>query len=104
MMNLMLKEVHEKPVAAFGLDPRLAVDSHKAVEKLRRQRIAESDQASIDGGLGNRQLRNDGAWYVVLPSRRSQPSAFECIDVEQVDDVDMVQCELQAREKAGSLG
>src|SRR5262245_8877657 len=103
MMNLMLKEVHEKPVAAFGLDPRIAVDSDKAVEKLGRQRIADGDQASIDGGLGNRQLRNGGPWYVVLPRRRSQPSALECIDVEQVDDVDMVQRELQAREESGPL-
>src|SRR5262245_32073841 len=104
MVNLMLKEVHEKPVAAFGLDPRIAVDSHKTVEKLGRQRIADGDQAFIDGGLRDHQLRNGGAWYVVLPRRRSQPSALECIDVEQVDDVDMVQRELQAREKAGPVG
>src|SRR5690349_17608609 len=102
MMNLMLKQVHQNPVAAVGLYPRISVDPHNIVEKLWRQRIADSDQAFINGALGDRQLRNGREWYVVLPRRRSQPSALECINVEQVDDVDVVQRELQARKKAGS--
>src|SRR5262249_9080497 len=102
-MDLMLKQVHQNPVAAVGLYPRIAVDPHNTVENLRRQHIAGGDQASINGGLGDRQLRNGRARYVVLPRRRSQPSALERINVEQVDDVDMVQRELQARKEAGSL-
>ena len=68
MMNLMLKEVHEKPVAAFGLDSRIAVDPHKVVEKLWRQRIADGDQAFINGGLSDRQFRNGGACGRATPS------------------------------------
>ena len=87
----MLKQVHQNPVAAVGLHPRIAVDPHGTVETLRRQRIADGDQAFINGGLSDCQFRNGGAWYVALPRHRPEPSALESIDVEQVDDVDMVQ-------------
>src|SRR3954451_1843274 len=48
MVDLMLKQVHQNPVAAVGLYPRIPVDPHHAVETLRRQRIADRDQAGVN--------------------------------------------------------
>ncbi len=104
VMDLMLKQVHQQSVAALGLHAGVSVDPDEAVEQLRRQRITEREQALVHGGLGRLQLGEQGIRHLVLPGRRPEPAAFERIDVEEVDDVDVVQRALDAREEAGAVG
>jgi hypothetical protein len=42
MMNLVLEEMHQKPIAALGLDAGVAVDPHKLFEALLKLLEAES--------------------------------------------------------------
>ncbi len=56
MVNLVLEEVHQQTIAPLGLDPCYANDPHDAAKRLRRQRIADRDQAPVDGGLSRLQL------------------------------------------------
>jgi hypothetical protein len=51
MVDLVLEEMHEQAVPPFGLYLRIAIDPHNAAEELRRQRIADCDQALVDSGL-----------------------------------------------------
>jgi hypothetical protein len=37
MMNLMLKQMHQEAIAAFGLHPRIAIDAHDFVEAVRSE-------------------------------------------------------------------
>src|SRR3954447_5659145 len=104
MMNLMLEQMHEQPVATFGLHAGVAIDPHETVEKLGRQSIADGNQALVDRGLRSLQRGKGGMWHFVLPGRRSQPPALQRIDIEEVDDMDVVQRALQARKEAGSCG
>lgn len=90
MMNLMLEEMHEQPVAAFGLHGRVAVDPHNGVENLGRQCIADSDQALVDRGLRGLERGKGRVGHLVLPGRRAQPSALQRIDIEEVNDMDVV--------------
>lgn len=104
MMNLMLEEMHEQPVASFGLHGRVAVDPHNAVENLGCQCIADSNQALVDRGLRRLKRGKGRVRHLVLPGRRAQPSALQRIDIEEVNDMDVVQRALQARKEPGSLG
>jgi hypothetical protein len=47
MVDLVLEEMHEQAVAPFGLYPRIAIDPRNATEELRRQRIADCNQARL---------------------------------------------------------
>ncbi len=51
MVDLVLEEMHEQAVAPFGLYPRVAIDPHDAAKEIRRQRIADCDQALVDSSL-----------------------------------------------------
>ena len=48
MVDLVLEQMHEQAVAPFGLHPRIAINPHDAAKEVRRQRIADSDQALVD--------------------------------------------------------
>jgi hypothetical protein len=56
MVDLVLEEMHEQAVAPFGLYLRIAIDPHNAAKELRRQRIADCDQAFVDSGLSTLQF------------------------------------------------
>ncbi len=47
MVDLVLEEMHQQPVAPLHLHPHVAVHPHLAVERLVRQRVADSDQAPV---------------------------------------------------------
>jgi hypothetical protein len=51
MVDLVLEEMHEQAVAPFGLYPRIAINPHDAAKEVRRQRIADCDQALVDSSL-----------------------------------------------------
>src|ERR1700733_1656196 len=103
MVNLVLEEMHEQAVAAFGLNPRVAIDPHGAAEEGRRQRVADSDQAVVDCSLGGSEFGQRATRNLVLPGFWPEPSALERVDVKEIDDVDVVQGQLQAGEEARPL-
>src|SRR6267142_1372363 len=56
MVDLVLEEMHEQAVAPFALYPRIAIDPHGAAKEVRRQCIADCDQALVDDNLSTLQL------------------------------------------------
>ncbi len=58
MMDLVLEEMHEQAVAPFALYPWIAIDPHDVVEEEGRQRIADCDQALVDGSLSKLEFSN----------------------------------------------
>ena len=58
MVDLVLEEMHEQAVAPFGLHQRIAIDPHDAAKEVRRQRIADCDQALVDSSLSTLQFGN----------------------------------------------
>ena len=56
MVDLVLEEMHEQAVASFGLYLRITIDPYNAAKELRRQRIADCDQAFVDSGLSTLQF------------------------------------------------
>jgi ribosomal protein L10 len=51
MMDLVLEQVREQPVAALGLHAGISVDAHSGAKRLLRQSIADRNQPAIDGAL-----------------------------------------------------
>src|SRR6202171_6610798 len=96
--------MHEQAVAPFGLYLRIAIDPHDAVKQVRRQRIAHGDQALVDIRLGPPECGKRWTWNAVCKSLWPEPSTLQRVDNEEVDDVNVVQRLLQAREEAGPLG
>src|SRR5947208_2103814 len=103
-MDLVLEQMHEQAVAPFGLHPRVAIDTHDAVQQRRRQRIADGDQALVGGGLSTLELCQRWIWNLVFPGFWPEPSTLQRVNVEQVDDVNMVQGLLQTGEETGPPG
>ena len=101
MMDLVLEQVQEQPVAALGLDARIPVQSHSGAERLLRQGLADGNQPPIDGRLLALQVRHRGAGRPVGPRLRAEPAALQAVDVEPVDDQDVVERRLEARKEAG---
>src|SRR3569832_2203191 len=104
MMDLVLEQVHQQAVAALVLYPCVAIDPDDIGEARRCLCLAERDQAPVHRGLRRLQLRKRWKRQLVLPGTRSEPSAFQRIDIEQVDDVEVVERALQAGEEAGARG
>ena len=100
MMDLVLEQVQEQPVAALGLDARIAVQSHRDAKRLLRQGIADGNEPTVDGRLLALQVRHRRAGRPVGPRLRAEPTALEAVDVEPVDDQDVVERRLEAREEA----
>src|SRR4051812_36825924 len=104
MVDLVLKQMHQQPVAAFALHPRVAVDPYDIVEPVRRQRIAEPDQALVHRGLRAAEIGEQWKRHLILPGLWPEPAALDRIHIEQVDDVDVVQGPLQAGKEAAPFG
>jgi len=104
VVNLVLKEMHEKPVAPFRLYQRIAIDPHITIKQIRRQCIADYDQSLVDSSLSTLQLCNGWTWHLLRPRFWPEPSALERVHVEQIDYVNVVQSELKAWEEARPLG
>src|SRR5262245_297249 len=100
MMDLMLEEVQEQPVAALGLDAGISVEAHSGGERLLGQDVADGNEAPIDIPLLTLQVRHGGAGHWVGPRLGAEPATLEAIDVEPVDDEDVVERRLEAWEEA----
>src|SRR5262249_21746403 len=101
MMDIMLKQMHEQPIAPLTLHFRAAVDLHDVIEASARQRVADRYQAPVDRGLSRHQLCERGTRNRICPSLRPKPAALQCVDIKKVDDVNVIQRRLQARKEAG---
>src|SRR5262249_31204550 len=99
MVDLVLEEMHEGAVAALCLYPRLAIYSHDATKQVRRQRIADRDQALVGSCLSTLQFCSGRTGNLVHPSFWPEPSTLKRVDIEQADDVIVVQRQLQTREE-----
>src|SRR5215472_206533 len=103
MMNLVLKKVHEQAIAAFDLDVLASIDPHLAVQRGWRERVAGTHQTLVHRRLSWRKLGKSRKRNRIFPGLRPEPSALQRIDVKKIDDIDVVQRCLQAREEARSL-
>ena len=101
MMDLVLEQMQEQPVAALGLDAGISVEAHSGAERLLRQGIADGNEPPIDSRLLALQVRHGGAGHPVGPRLGAEPAALEAIDVEPVDDQDVVERRLEAGKEAG---
>src|SRR5262245_49427581 len=104
MVNLVLKQVHQQAIASFNLDTGTSIDPYLAAQQGRCQRIADTDQAPVHRRLSLRKLCKSWKRNWIFPGRRSKPTALECINVEKINDINVVQRCLQAREEARALG
>src|SRR4051794_25129856 len=95
MVNLVLKQVHQQAIASFDLDTGASIDPHLAAQQRRCQRVADVDQTPVDRRLSLRKLCKDWKRNWIVPSLRSKPSTLECIDVKNIDDINVVQRCLQ---------
>ena len=102
MVDLMLKKVQQQAVAPLRLHTGIAIDPHEAVERLIGQALANDDQAPVHRLLFPLELCHSRARQLVGPGLRAEPAAFESIDVEPVDDQDVVERGLDAREEAAA--
>src|ERR1700751_1810575 len=91
MVDIMLEEMHQEAIAPLRLHAGVAIDPHGAGKTIRRQCLANRNQAPIDRSLSGPQLGERGTWNGILPGPWPEPAAFESVDVEQIDDVDVVQ-------------
>src|ERR1700722_13992227 len=103
VMDLMLKQMHQQTIPPFGLYPRVAIDLHHFVETACGQTLADFDETPINRGLLDPKIGNSRARHRIFPRSRPQPSAFERVDVEMVNDEDVIESLLQAREEAGAF-
>src|SRR5665213_71143 len=99
MVDIVLEQMHQQPVATLGLDPVLAMDLDDAVQPLGRERVAEADQAPVDRGLRVAQAGDIREWNGIAPRARPQRPALHRIDVKQIDHVNVVQGLLQTRKE-----
>src|SRR5690348_8021026 len=103
VMNLVLNEMHQQPVATLNLDACTSIDPHVGAQQGGCQAIADADEALVHRPLGFRELRKSWKRDLILPGFWSEPSALERVNIEKVNDPNMVQRPLQAREEAGTL-
>ncbi|MGY4293221.1 hypothetical protein ACVWXN_001316 [Bradyrhizobium sp. i1.4.4] len=87
----MLNEMHQQPVASLYLDTRISIDPHVFVQRGGCQSIADADEAPVHRCLSFREPCKSWKWDRILPGLRPKPSVLECIDVKEVDDVNVVQ-------------
>ena len=104
VVNLVLNEMHQQPIAPFNLDPDISIDPHFAAQRSGRQGVADPDEALVHRRLGSRKLSKGRKRHFIFPGLRSQPTALQRINVKKINDVNMVQRPLQAREEARALG
>jgi hypothetical protein len=104
MVNLVLNEMHQQAITPFNLDTRASIDPRLAAQVIRRQRVANTDEAPVYRRLSRRKLGNSWKRDRSLPGLRPEPSAFKRIDVKKINDMNVVQRSLQTREEARALG
>src|SRR5262245_53450456 len=104
MVNLVLEQMHQQAIASFDLDTRISIDPHLAAQQGGGQRVADADQTLVDRRLRLCELCNNWKRNSVFPGGRSEPSAFKCVDVEKINDINVIQRCLQTREEARALG
>jgi hypothetical protein len=92
--------MHQQTVAPFGLHTRVSIDAHNFSKARCSQSLAEPYQSPIDRRLLNPKIGNTRAWHLVLPGFRPEPSTFERVDIEAIDNQDVVEGFLQAGEEA----
>lgn len=102
MMDLMLKQMHQKTIAPFGLYPRIAIDSHHFVETVRGQTLADGDEPPVNCGLLLSKIGDSRARHRIFPRSWPKRSTFQRVDVEMVNDQDVIEGLLQAREETGA--
>jgi hypothetical protein len=102
-MDLVLKQMHQQAITPFGLYARSAIDSHHFVEAAGRQTLADRDEPLINCGLLLPKISNSCARHRIIPRARTQPSAFERVNVEMVNDEDVIESLLQAWKETGTF-
>src|SRR5258705_1697143 len=81
-----------------------SIDPHLAAQQGRCQRVADTDQTLVHRRLSPRKLCKSWKRNWIFPGRRSKPSALKCINVKNINYINVVQRCLQTREEARALG
>src|SRR5215471_963073 len=95
--------MHQQPVASLNLDMCTSIDPHFIAQQGECQGIADADEALVHRRLSFREFCKRWKWDRVFPSLRPKPSALKCVNVKEVNYINMVQRPLQAREEARAL-
>ena len=89
-MNLMLKQMQQKPVHPLTLNTGATMHLNNALQTMRVQAFHNGDQAPIHICLRPPESIDCRAWLRGCPSCRPERAALHCTHVEKVDDQDMV--------------
>jgi hypothetical protein len=103
-MNLMLKQMQQKPVHSLMLNARATMHLDDTLQTMGVKAFDDGDQAPIHVCLRLSESIQGRAWLWVCPSCWPERAALHCVHVEKVDDQDMVQGSSHAREEAGAWG
>src|SRR5271169_4694166 len=103
-MNLMLKQMQQKPVHPLTLNTCATMHLNDAPQTMRVQAFHNGDQAPIHICLRLPDSIHCRAWLWVCPSCWPERTALHCVNIEKVDHQDMVQGSAHAREEAGAWG